>query len=621
MSRYRVAVVVPVYNTGEYVEPLLRSLDAQTLSQYDYEVIFVDDGSTDETPDRLDRFAADRANVTVIHQPNSGWPGRPRNVGIDRAEADYVFFVDHDDWLGDEALERMVRFGEANGSDIVIGRQAGHHRTIAKPLFERTLPDATLADAPLMTSLTPHMMFRKAFLDQHGLRFPEGRRRLEDHVFTTRAYLLATKVSVLADYHCYFHIRRPDSGNAAYRPIDPDGYYGNVREVADVVLAHTEPGWVRDESLRRSLRTEVLGRLDGRQFAEQEEQFLRRVFDAGRRVVLDTMPESVDAGLPSTLRLRAALLRHGRFDDLRRLALAERHVGPLLRLTELDWDDEGVLHLAVDGRLAHRDTGQPWTYAQQGDGVVVTANAGGHDTVAADPAELAAAGLQIVARRRRDSQEWTLPGRSTSRPVSEDGTLRLEHHAEVRFDPRRLAGGVALDPGEWDFYGRITQSGWVKEARLGATRAPSVSDEPLIALLDRRQVAAYWTDPHDNLSVHVAAGEGRLTRAVQADPAAVRVVGRRERVVVVHLPLALPAGASATGVVQVAGGGATRDLPADIVRHSAATSLLQAPLPRLGRAPVQVRFAIDADNWTKPRPTGASLVRGWFGRVTVRRDA
>src|SRR5689334_23982007 len=114
-----------------------------------------------------------------------------RNVGVAPADAEYVYFVDQDDWLGDEALERMVRFGRSNGSDIVIARQAGHHRRVAKELFERTLPSATLFDAPLMSSLTPHAMFRKQFLDAHGLRFPEGRRRLEDHVFVTRAYLLA----------------------------------------------------------------------------------------------------------------------------------------------------------------------------------------------------------------------------------------------------------------------------------------------------------------------------------------------------------------------------------------------------------------------------------------------
>jgi glycosyltransferase involved in cell wall biosynthesis len=620
---HKVAVVVPVYNTGEYIEPLIASLASQTLPRNEFQVVFVDDGSTDKTPARLDRLADERPNVTVIHQPNSGWPGRPRNVGIDHADADYVYFVDHDDWLGAEALERMTRFAAENDSDIVIGRQAGHHRTIAKPLFERTLPDATLHNAPLMTSLTPHMMFRKAFLDEHGLRFPEGRRRLEDHVFSTRAYFLAKKVSILADYHCYFHIRRPDSGNAAYRPIDPAGYYGNVREVADIVLGHTEPGWVRDESLRRSLRTEILGRLDGRQFADQDEAFLRRVFDEARAVVVDTMPASVDAGLPSTLRARAALLRAGRFDDLKAYGLATVDVGGQLHLRRLAWDDEGGLNLTVSGHLASRDTGRPWQYATDRDGWHLASPHGRElDRTAAtvDDAELAAATLQIVARRRQDSQEWTVPGSSVATRHQSDGAAWLEHRAEVRLDPLTLGGGGPLDPGEWDCYGRITQSGWIKDARLGADRDAAVPGDVLIALLAHQQMAAYWTQPHDNLSLHVAAGDGRLTRAVQADPDAVRVDGRLRRTISVRLPLVLLAGTTARGRIQLAAvDGPAHELAATITRTSATTATLAAPLPRLAAGQWSVGFALDVDNWAKLRPTGACVEVLPGRRITVRR--
>src|SRR3954469_11880821 len=84
-----VTVVVPVYNTGEFIEPCIRSLLDQSLPADRYEVIFVDDGSTDETPARLGRLAAEASNVHVFHIPNSGWPGKPRNVGIDNAQGDY----------------------------------------------------------------------------------------------------------------------------------------------------------------------------------------------------------------------------------------------------------------------------------------------------------------------------------------------------------------------------------------------------------------------------------------------------------------------------------------------------------------------------------------------------
>src|SRR4051812_43396765 len=78
--RMKVSAIVPVYNPGSDIDDCIRSLLDQSLRGDEYEVIFVDDGSTDETPARLDELAAQHENVRVEHIPNSGWPGKPRNV-------------------------------------------------------------------------------------------------------------------------------------------------------------------------------------------------------------------------------------------------------------------------------------------------------------------------------------------------------------------------------------------------------------------------------------------------------------------------------------------------------------------------------------------------------------
>src|SRR3954454_6214755 len=117
----KVSVIVPVFNPGSDIDELIASLLGQTLPPSELELIFVDDGSTDATPARLDALAAEHRHVRVEHIPNSGWPGKPRNIGLDLATGDYVFFVDNDDWIEHDALERVHAMAVADRADIVIG--------------------------------------------------------------------------------------------------------------------------------------------------------------------------------------------------------------------------------------------------------------------------------------------------------------------------------------------------------------------------------------------------------------------------------------------------------------------------------------------------------------------
>ena len=108
-------------------------------------------------------------------------------------------------------------------ADIVIGKVVGHGKSVPRNLFRRNRTGVDLQWEALIWLLTPHKLFRRAFLDAHDLRFPEGRRRLEDHVFLMRAYFEEPRISVLADYPCYHWVLRDRDVNASWgraRPAD-----------------------------------------------------------------------------------------------------------------------------------------------------------------------------------------------------------------------------------------------------------------------------------------------------------------------------------------------------------------------------------------------------------------
>ncbi|MFG3230753.1 glycosyltransferase family 2 protein [Streptomyces antibioticus] len=563
----KVSVIVPVYNPGRYIEDCITSLLGQSLPPDAYEVIFVDDGSTDATPARLDALAAGDPRVTVIHQENSGWSGKPRNVGIDAARGEYVMFVDNDDHLGPEALERMYDYGVANDADVVVGKMAGRGRGVPVELFRTDRPHATVENAPLIDSLTPHKMVRRAFLERTGLRFPEGRRRLEDHVFVTEAYLRASNVSVLSHYVCYYHVRRDDAANAGFQRFDPVGYFKNLREALDVVEKYTEPGPLRDKLFRRWLRVEMVERLRGRRFLNLPEDYRRELFDEIHAVVTERFGPGVPAPLQPTQRVVAALVAEGRYDDT--VAFAEWEAGVALTVEpeSVRWQG-GLLRIAFAAELTHE--GRPMTFPSAGGSppwpphdVAEAVRWLGEDVVV----RFGRARPDLLLRERASAAQYFQPGEVVREtvPVGDGSRVRLVLRGTAAVDPG--AREVLPADGLWDAYVRVGIGGWTKEPRLGPAPRHDVSVPPA-GVVAGRVVLPYWTERHGSLALDVGRagkrlGLGRLT------PADVTVDGDR---LGVDLPLYVPVPAEA--VLRLTGPGA-HDVPAVLT----AGGRLEAVLP------------------------------------------
>ena len=103
----KISVVIPVYNVEKYLEQCLDSVIAQSFE--DIEVICVNDGSTDSSLEILKRYADNDSRIKIISQKNKG-AGAARNVGIENAAGEYVYFMDSDDYLNADAFERLNDF-------------------------------------------------------------------------------------------------------------------------------------------------------------------------------------------------------------------------------------------------------------------------------------------------------------------------------------------------------------------------------------------------------------------------------------------------------------------------------------------------------------------------------
>jgi glycosyltransferase involved in cell wall biosynthesis len=205
-----VSVIIPVYNTAAYVEATVRSIFAQTLT--DIEIIIINDGSTDESPQILERLAAEDSRVRLIHQKNRGLSA-VRNTGIVNSTAPYLYFMDSDDLLMADTLERCYKRCCEQQLDFVTFDAepfADDPKVIMSMKYDRS---ECLAECEIYNGadalekqlvewcFTPSAclyLVSREFIDSYALRFYEGIIH-EDELFTPVLYLKASRMGYIPE--------------------------------------------------------------------------------------------------------------------------------------------------------------------------------------------------------------------------------------------------------------------------------------------------------------------------------------------------------------------------------------------------------------------------------------
>lgn len=322
-----VSVVVAVYNTMPYLTECLDSLVGQSIGLDKLEIVAVDDGSTDGSGRELDRFAERYPDTfKVIHQANSGGPAAPSNRALDVATGRYVYFVGSDDHLGQEALERMVACADEHGSDVVVGKMVGTNgRYVHQALYKRNAPDVTLSGSALPYTLANTKLFRRALVEQHHLRFPEHLPVGSDQPFTIEACVRARKISVVADYTCYYAVKRGDAGNITYR-ADHLARLRCTAEIMDFTAGLIEEGPERHAVLRRHFTWE-LAKLVQDDFPALDREVQQAICSGIARLADTYFTDGIRDAMDVKRRVRICLARAGAIDELCEAITSEKATG------------------------------------------------------------------------------------------------------------------------------------------------------------------------------------------------------------------------------------------------------------------------------------------------------
>ena len=224
MTEPVVSVIIPVFNTQPWLAPCIESIKRQNFE--DLEIICIDDGSTDGSLAALNELAGADDRIIVKTQENHG-PGYTRNRAIDMASGKYILFLDSDDMLADGFIDQLVRTAETDDTDMIcfdlvpfyesneLGKKltelSRHHRfdypgiTDGRELFAQMQKNDDYFSEGCLG------FFRKSWLDEKRIRFPEGI-FMEDALFT---------------FLCFFFSR-----NCRY--LNVPGYLRRLREGSTV---------------------------------------------------------------------------------------------------------------------------------------------------------------------------------------------------------------------------------------------------------------------------------------------------------------------------------------------------------------------------------------------------
>ena len=212
-----VSVIVPVYNSEEYIAENLLSILNQTHENL--EVIMVDDGSTDNSKKIIKDIAFKDSRVRYIFQKNQGAP-TARNNGLRHARGDFLYFIDSDDRISNQAVSNMLKSFSDTGSDMVIGQyqnmdEKGRLKEIQNFGYNDSIVLSTDSDLEKLAFLPPfpgNKMYKMSVIKDYQIRFADVR-IAQDLNFYLKALIGVRKVSIINNVVYYYRFREGSVSN------------------------------------------------------------------------------------------------------------------------------------------------------------------------------------------------------------------------------------------------------------------------------------------------------------------------------------------------------------------------------------------------------------------------
>ncbi|HET9646706.1 MAG TPA: glycosyltransferase [Microlunatus sp.] len=339
------SIIVTAYNIENYIEQCLRSVATQTWP--DFEVIVVDDGSTDSTPDKIAAFCdEDPRFVPVLLGENSpGGVATAANAGLDRATGTWVGFVDGDDYVEPAMFERLITSAVQCDADLAICEyqevvdETGERRDPADAhrWAELTAPCTVLdlrsrRQVLRLIAVPWRKLYRRSLLEENAIRFPVGDAFYEDNPFHWFTVITARSIAVVPEVLCFHRV-----GRAGQTMATADERLFRIFRHHDTIH-----GWLTGRRILEVYQSALLGWV-----ISQMEWIARRTPASLRRSLFETLVPIFAQYSPETI--TAALREGNKGVTAQRLswAVAKREYGSFVRALSTRPDSNNPLVSAL----------------------------------------------------------------------------------------------------------------------------------------------------------------------------------------------------------------------------------------------------------------------------------
>lgn len=221
MNNVKFSIIIPIYNAEVFLKECIGSLVRQTYDRF--EVILINDGSTDNSSKIIDDFASKDKRIKIINQENLG-VSAARNAGLDNATGKYIIFIDADDYLRDIlALEKMHTTATNHQCDVIMYDIQYEDKNVHYPLNGGEYSDKEGVDSFLFEMIKDehlnspcNKVYKRELLNQHRIRFDENIKIGEDLLFNVEYFKHCSSVYYLKESFYFYRTSNINSATSRY---------------------------------------------------------------------------------------------------------------------------------------------------------------------------------------------------------------------------------------------------------------------------------------------------------------------------------------------------------------------------------------------------------------------